>query len=1073
MNLSTTTEASSIIDNRGQNTLLHSIQTMSDHGRELWIATAFFSLDALNLLADSIASFDRIRLLFGDDSSATERTELLNQMRSCSDGDLLDRREQEALLSPLRAVERLFAEGKVEARCYTREKFHAKAYIFSRDIYPTRLGIIGSGNFTRPGLTQNVELNVRLYEEQTAHLASWFDERWEEAVEDVVTDDVLQEIRRQIDLYDPYVIYLKALLTWGRYIQGQDGDVQQIGMYDTLDPHQQHAYHQALNVLDRNQGVMICDGVGLGKSFIALALMEKMCRQGENVLLLAPKNILDISWKPYLKQYLQRFRKPFGNIHEMPMTMLGFPPEGSEEEEDVLDSKVYERREEVRRLHERASVVVVDESHNFRSTSAARYQNLDLIAHPANGSRKKIILLTATPINNAFRDIAAQLAFISQNAGTIGGYTQQQIMRFANNLDKENSNSIEGPQGVLELMSKPEESLTQVLEQVVIQRSRTTCREQSSAAGRPIQFPHRRGPVVLEYSIREEAPELAEVLTLSEKRFRPLSYLLRKMKEAAKEVSGDLEMDASVLEKTTKAYKGIKLAAFLPEQYATRPKPGQKTYQDEVRLAGLVYANTLKQLESSMPAFQGILQSLGAGLIARLEYMLEEDARPLTEPHIGWVRTPIFGHFGDPAEIEEDPDILEDGEELDASGGEADEWVEKLIHTRKLRRKLAGYREGDFHLERWREDIVQDLGYLQEIHAAVLEARHHEDPKLEHILPSVREELEAGKRVLIFTQSQRTAEYIERVFLQRLDGWNVARIDSRVEKTRQAILHGFAPGYNPEPETPAPSVPRDVHVLVSTDVLSEGVNLQQAGAVFNWDIHWNPVRLIQRIGRVDRRLNTEITSPEHTFTIYNVFPPPEIEKIIKLVDAVEGRALNISRAVGIDLPFFTPDDPAGNLKEFNAYYEGETTDRDDALTDYISLTSGGQQKLIQRLDALPPGAFGVWRRAPYDGLFAMFVMEPTEEATEQDRDKFKAVIGRPILGIQTATGTKLFEAGEVLRILRGTEEYERSGRPGDEQDLGKRLKDLKHAVRQEFATIQLPRTIKPRLVCWMEMRKGE
>ena len=192
---------SSIIDNRDDNTLLNGLQILSAGGREVSIATAFFSLDALLLLADTLAGYDRIRILFGDDASHSQRKKLLQMLRQVSDADLLVQREAMPNLTPLRKVEGLFKAGRVEARCYTARKFHAKAYLINRPTNaPPKLGIIGSGNFTRPGLTQNSELNVKLYEEQTAQLDGWFGDRWDEAAADVVTDDVLAEIRRQIDL---------------------------------------------------------------------------------------------------------------------------------------------------------------------------------------------------------------------------------------------------------------------------------------------------------------------------------------------------------------------------------------------------------------------------------------------------------------------------------------------------------------------------------------------------------------------------------------------------------------------------------------------------------------------------------------------------------------------------------------------------------------------------------------------------------------------------------------------------------------------------------------------------------
>jgi hypothetical protein len=323
---------SSIIDNKGENTLLNGLRIMSAGGRELQIATAFFSLDALMLLADSAQEYDRIRILFGSDANPEQRRRLLNLLRERSDADLLGQREASPLLSGLRQVEQLFKDGKVEARCYTAKKFHAKAYLINRPtIFPQHLGIIGSGNFTRPGLTQNIELNVQLTPEQTSQLATWYDERWNEAAADVVTQDVLNEIRRQIDLYDPYAIYLKALYTWGA---GQTESLVngRTKLLDALDPHQEQGYQRAVKILEREFGVMICDGVGLGKSFVALAIMEHYCREGKRVLLVAPKSVMTSAWNGYLNSYLGEYRQPFGALFELPMTDLGYDPEDPNEE---------------------------------------------------------------------------------------------------------------------------------------------------------------------------------------------------------------------------------------------------------------------------------------------------------------------------------------------------------------------------------------------------------------------------------------------------------------------------------------------------------------------------------------------------------------------------------------------------------------------------------------------------------------------------------------------------------------------------------------------------------------------
>ena len=409
----------------------------------------------------------------------------------------------------------------------------------------------------------------------------------------------------------------------------------------------------------------------------------------------------------------------------------------------------------------------------------------------------------------------------------------------------------------------------------------------------------------------------------------------------------------------------------------------------------------------------------------------------------------------------------------DAGGEETDAWLMQAVKSRQLNKKLNGFNSETFDVDRWRDDIIADLGYLREIHAATLAARVQPDPKLGDVLPELKKLVANGQRVLVFTQSQRTAEYLERELRggpNKLAG-NVARIDSRVEKTRAAILYAFCPGYN-KPAS-ASSVPAHLDVLISTDVLSEGVNLQQAGAVLSYDIHWNPVRLIQRIGRVDRRLNPDITTSDHAFEIINVFPPPEIEEIIDLVGKVEDRTLRISNALGLDVSFFKSSDPAGNLKEFNSQYEGEISTTDHALNAFARLAVTPPDEKTQRiLDAVPPGAFGVWRNAPQNGLFALFTMEPKPSATEADREKFASVIGRPVLMLERPGGLPpLSDAGEILALLAQTIPDAPSGVPSDEAQLAKRLAALKDAARDRFRAIDLPITIAPHLACWLELSK--
>lgn len=1079
---------SSIVDNLGENKLARAVLELSETGTSISIASAYFSLDAFNLLESRLQELKGVRLLFGDEASAKSRLFLVQAFRSRSEGDLQARREDDPFLARLRTVEALIERGVLQVRCYTRDKFHAKAYLIERNVAPRTVGLIGSGNFTRLGLTQNVELNVELSREQAAHLSEWFEARWLEAKLDNVTDYLLKEAQRHTRIYDPFLIYSKALKLWGDTTQGARPREDDSAIIPLLDPHQYEGFRRGLQILERHDGVMVCDGVGLGKSFIALAVMESLARGGErgsldNILLVAPKNILRSTWEGYLKKYLRRYQAPFGTIHAIAQTELGFEPYSAEA--DDTGQSLSAKQELVQDLFERANVVVVDESHNFRTTSANRYKNLYRIVERFEGRPKKVILLTATPINTAYQDLAAQLALITHESGVLGGYSVSQIKRFARELDRNrDAESTEEGQMSLDLFKTPSESLNDIMENVVIQRSRRTCRRLAAAAGKDLRFPIRKPPQCIEVKLPLVPGGYAELIETADMIFRPGVHLIDLMRKELErfEKLGVKNKEAhlsSVLDKLQRGSKGLKLAAFLTEQYRRSGSSGAtKTYQFEVHLAKLVFANALKQLESSPAAFQGIIQSLGTGLIARLRHVFGEAADSIIRDHLDWVRTPLFNRD---AEVSDGDEFDSEAETADpTSEDEVDKWLDHVIHSRGLGKKLAEFKDCDFLTERWRDDISSDLGYLKLIHDKTLEVRQHEDPKLEQISKLIDAETDSGQKILVFTQSQRTAEYLQTELSRRLVRRSVARIDSRVAGTRASILHAFCPSYNDRPEHWAPSVPERIDVLISTDVLAEGVNLQEAHAVLNYDIHWNPVRLIQRIGRVDRRLDPVKTPHAHEFEIFNVLPPKQIEKIINLVGTVENRTLAISKTVGLDLSFFKPTDPAGNLREFNgdiekwdALYEGEVTPFDQALEDYVKLTSASHETLLERISDIPEGALAVWASAPRAGFFACYVMTAKAEATEDERQRFKELIGRPVLGIVWADGRVELDAPGVLHCLRAIVPGERSGEPSSEEYVKSSLRAIKNRIRQQFAEVGgngLPATIVPMLSCMMELR---
>ena len=323
--------------------------------------------------------------------------------------------------------------------------------------------------------------------------------------------------------------------------------------------------------------------------------MEHYCREGKRVLLVAPKSIMVSSWEGYLKEYLKQYRKPFGTLCEVYMTELGFDFVGDADE--TTTAKLQDKRDLVDSLIEQADVIVVDESHNFRASNASRYKNLMRIAAPSMG-RKKVILLTATPINTAYRDISNQLALVTHDNGNIGGYNIEQIKRHANELDRDKPADNPSGQISMTLEDTPSGVLNRVLESVVIQRSRATVRALAEAKGKVVHFPTRTAPRCIEVSIKAQSGLTRDLIKLAEQRFQPTATYI-KLIEAEIEKARKAGRPLTTVKIPKAQPKGIKLAAFLTEQYRHVPAVGQKTYLDEVHLAKLVFANALKQLESS------------------------------------------------------------------------------------------------------------------------------------------------------------------------------------------------------------------------------------------------------------------------------------------------------------------------------------------------------------------------------------------------------------------------------------------------------------------------------------------
>ena len=329
-----------------------------------------------------------------------------------------------------------------------------------------------------------------------------------------------------------------------------------------------------------------------------------------------------------------------------------------------------------------------------------------------------------------------------------------------------------------------------------------------------------------------------------------------------------------------------------------------------------------------------------------------------------------------------------------------------------------------------------------------------------------------GKKVIIFSEYRATAKYIYRELVK--DGFErIEETDGQSKENRHELVQRFAPYYN---DKTSADIANEIDILIATDVLAEGLNLQDASCLINYELHWNPVRLMQRIGRVDRRRSFEIEEklladhPEYTVDrekafYWNFLPPVELEKLLSLYETVSKKTLRISKTFGIEgKKLLTPDDDYEALKEFNSQYEGETSpDEEMALVyqnlmvdnpEYEAIVSSLPKKMHSGKGLSDDAGFffcyelptkradGKWTEG--DGLYRWyFVKNGSNQISEQTYDIWKL--------IQCAPDTN--------RVLVTTEE---------EFSESRKLVET-HIKKTYMRAIQAPLGVKIRLVTWMQL----
>jgi len=1009
------------------------------------VATGFFEIGSLLELDGKWQQLDKIRILIGSEVTLGTKAMFLNALRAQAQSTLNSSLEDEKRAAPflegVPAIVDALKQGRIECRVYTKDKFHAKAYITHAklEVVGPR-ALVGSSNFTRPGLTKNIELNIQVQSAQeVAQLQDWFEQHWNEAED--VTPDLITVIDRHVREYSPFEVYAKALQEFFRGHEMTAGEWEQTvsRMFPVLDRYQQEAYGSLMKIAHQQGGAFLCDGVGLGKTFVGLMLIERLVlHEGKRVVLFAPKAAKEAVWDPHLREWLSHIGgvgggADFSNLAVFSHTDLGrsgdFP-------------------ERFERITELADAVVVDEAHHFRNPGRAgqtggaesRYRKLFKLL---DGSvrPKSLFLLTATPINNRLTDFRHMTELFSRGqedyfARTLG---INNLRAHFGNLEKELRKEFDDhpvTEAAVVLEAQGILATSPTFQGLVVQRSRAYAREsQIRETGSSAMFPERKPPRVAAYSIKKSYGKLLNDVEAAFSRSKPLFSLA--------------------------IY--YPLAYYRGDDSSIDPIENNRQYQ----VVGLIRTNFLKRFESSVWAFERSCDRLLEKLLAFVEVHSESPAEKKRLERWKLQNATTLGYA---AQLT----LALDGESVD----DADEDVvpqELLDKVEKLDKTTYAV---DEILDETYLDLDQIVRFLEETRK--FQPKH--DDKLQKLIRLLKSKELTDRKVLIFSEFADTARYIAKHLEEAgIDG--LEELDSTSKKKRADVITRFSPYYNGASSgTLEEQGKSEIRVLIATDVLSEGLNLQDATRMINYDIHWNPVRLMQRIGRVDRRMSPEVevrikadhpdlASDRGTVIFWNFLPPDELNAILSLYTKVTQKTLLISRTMGIEgRKLLTPDDDYEALKEFNQAYEGVTSSTEAMHLEYQQLLDD-VPGLVGALEEVPGGLFS-GRKRPRNGFRGAFFCYALP-ALDKEKGEFTEEAGTTRWYLYDAEKEAVLdEPAEIVESIRSTPETPRVCTTGQPTLLKMRDAVQKHIKNTYLKRVDAPVGVSARLVCWMELNDG-
>lgn len=842
----------------------------------LSVVSAYFTIHAYHALKAELDDISELRFLFGD-------PQFVNQL----DKDTKESREFSLTDGQLKLSNQL-TQGKLAKECakWIEEKAEIRTVnqtgLLHGKLYHIQNGAIdhamlGSSNFTVPGLGlrqsgNNVELNIVVEDNRDRKdLLAWFNEWWakDELTRDI-KDVVLRELSRLYSNQSPeFVYYLTLFNIFREFIDGErdaDADLTKVQLPDTniwrtLYSFQKDGAKTAINKIRELNGCILADSVGLGKTFTALAVIKYFELKNERVLVLCPKK-LSRNWTIYrspdkLNPFTEdKFR--YDVLHHTDLSREKGEVNGLYLE--TLNWGAYD-------------LIVIDESHNFRNNARAkqeegeprkrsRYERLveDIIVA---GSNTKVLLLSATPVNNELSDLRNQVSFIAggdvaRDPKPDGAFAQslkiasvkettrkaqQHFTRWANQPPESRTNK--------DLLQAIGGDFFKLLDGLSIARSRKQIsRYYKDEMKRLGGFPKRPKPLSLHPPIDLRPKKISfeeldtEISELSLALYHPTKFLRPDLSETVR-------------------------ASYVDERMNGFTQEGRERI-----LISMMKVNFLKRLESSIDSFRLTIQRTIEkidGLEAKFDqFETFKEERPEVDYNV------LDPEIDDDDEMEAAEFLVGGKRKFHLGHIDTDKWRKAIKHDRA---------QLEFLLKRAEKTTPAFDGKLAKLREQIFE-------KLDN--PSTNSEGKKNRKVLVFTAFADTASYLyeqlkdgiceRNAHLALVQGSKENRCTFSFSNDFDDILTNFSPISKRRAEQTRFPQDEEIDVLIATDCISEGQNLQDCDLLINYDIHWNPVRIIQRFGRIDR-----IGSLNASVSLVNFWPVADLDRYLNVKHRVEAR----------------------------------------------------------------------------------------------------------------------------------------------------------------------------------------